>query len=280
MIKVLCTLSERQLHSELRKIIFPPKGRLHCTHCQSFVVKKLRNENRYHCPRCRKKFSLFSGTWLEHSRIPLTTFMILLWSWMNEYSIGQSCDITRLSVPSVRRYFRLFRIHVVKSTVFKPQKSVQVDEAYFGSYRKSSNFYHGIKKYHLKPKVCVSGIACPSLGTLAMRVIEGVKTKPIQDFIREKVPRDVHVYSDGSPIYTSLQTTHSHTSQTHDLGFHNAAFIEGCWSWTKRRLFKQYHHFTLKYAKEYVRELEWRFNTRKLAKEPLTELRKSLSLFQ
>lgn len=279
MIKVTCTLSESRLRVEFRKIFFPPKGRLHCIHCRSYVVKKVKSEDRYHCPRCRKKFSLFSGTWLEHLRIPLTTFMILLWSWMNEYSVDQAQDLTALSVPSIRRYFRLFRMHVVKSVAFEPQESVQVDEAYFGSYRKSSNTYHGQRTYHLKPKVCVSGIACPSLGTLALRVITGVKTKPIQDFIREKVPTNVHVYSDGSPIYTSLRTTHSHTSQTHDQGFHNAAYIEGCWSWTKRKLFKQYHHFTLKYAKEYVSELEWRFNTRNSPKDPLTELRNSLSLF-
>lgn len=279
MINVSCTLSERELRTEFRRTFFPPKGRLHCPHCNSFVVRKVKSENRYHCSRCRKKFSLLSGTWLEHLRIPLTTFMILLWSWMHEYSVSHCGDLTGLAVPSIRRFFRLFRIHIVKSVAFEPQESVQVDEAYFGSYKKSSNSYHGQRTYHLKPKVCVSGIACPSLGTLALRVIEGVKTKPIQSFIREKVPPNVHVYSDGSPIYTSLRTTHTHTSQTHDQGFHNAAFIEGCWSWTKRKLFKQYHHFTLKYATEYVSELEWRFNTRKELKNPLLELRKSFSVF-
>jgi transposase-like protein len=198
---------------------------------------------------------------------------------MKEYSVTQAQDMTDLSIPSIRRFFRLFRLHVVKSVQFEPQKCVQVDEAYFGSFKKSSNVYHSQRTYHLKPKVCVAGIACPSLGQLALRVIDGVKTKPIQNFIREKVPTNVHVYSDGSPIYTNLRTTHNHTSQTHDQGFHNAAFIEGCWSWTKRRLFKQYHHFTGKYASEYVSELEWRFNTRKSPKDPLAALRNSFPPF-
>lgn len=275
MIKIACSLSERQIACELRKIFFPPKGRLNCLRCKSFRVKKIKSEDRYHCPKCRKKFSLLSGTWLGHLRIPLTTFMILLWSWMKGYTVEQAGDLTALSIPTLRRFFRLFRLHVVKSVEFKPQESVQVDEAYFGSYRKSSNMYHGSKKYALKPKVCVAGIACPSLGTLAMRVITGVKTVPIKNFIREKVPTDVTVYSDGSPIYTELRTTHFHVSQTHDLGFETAAYIEGCWSWTKRKLFRQYHHFTLKYAEEYVRELEWRFNMRKSPKDPLTALRNS-----
>lgn len=279
MIRITCVLSERQIECELRKMFFP-KGRVRCTKCGYSHVYRLKNDGRYHCPKCRKKFSLLSHTWLRHIRIPLDTFMILLWSWMKEYSIVQAEDLTHLSIPSIRRYFRLFRLHVVRSVEFEPQKCVQVDEAYFGSFKKSSNIYHSQQTYRLKPKVCVAGIACPSLGTLALRVIEEVKTKPIQNFIREKVPTGVHVYSDGSPIYNNLKTTHWHTSQTHDLGFHNAAYIEGCWSWTKRRLFKQYHHFTLKYAREYVAELEWRFNTRKSPKDPLAALRKSLPLFR
>ena len=273
MIRVTCSLSERQIESEFRKIFFSPKGRLKCVWCRSFKVKKVKNEGRYHCPKCRKKFSLLSGTWLGHIRIPLTTLIILLWSWMKEYSVEQAMDLTKLSHVSVRRYFRLFRLYVVKSVEFKPQVSVQVDEAYFGSFKKQSNSYHGVKKFRLAPKVCVAGISCPSLGILALRVIEGKPGVPIKEFIREKVPTDVTVYSDGSPIYTALRSTHQHISQTHDLGFGTASYIEGCWSWSKRKLFRQYHHFSKKYAPEYVRELEWRFNTRKQEKNPLLYLR-------
>jgi hypothetical protein len=128
--------------------------------------------------------------------------------------------------------------------------------------------YHGKRTSKVVQKTCVAGIAHPSLGTLALRVIEGKPGVPIKSFIREKVPRSVKVYSDGSYIYTGLRDTHRHRSQTHDLGFHNAAYIEDCWSWPKRKLFKQYYHFSKKYAHEYVQELEWRFNTRKSPKNP------------
>ena len=102
MIRVSCSLSERQIACELRKIFFPPKGRICCVRCQSFRVKKVPKEDRYHCPKCRKKFSLLSGTWLGHLRIPLTTFMILLWSWMKGYSVDQAHDLTSLSVVTIR----------------------------------------------------------------------------------------------------------------------------------------------------------------------------------
>src|ERR1051326_1888474 len=128
MIKVTCVLSERQLEAELRRIFFPPGGRIRCVRCKSFRVKRVPSERRYHCPKCRTKFSLLSGTWLGRLRIPLTTFMLVLWCWMKEYSIPQAGDLTKLSVVSIRRFYRLFRLRVVKSVEFRPQESAQVDE--------------------------------------------------------------------------------------------------------------------------------------------------------
>jgi transposase-like protein len=190
-------------------------------------------------------------------------------AWIKEYPITMAAEACGVSDVTIRRYYRLFRINIVKSIAFKPRDNVQVDEAYFGQFRKVSNFYHSYKKYELVDKVCVAGISCPATGALAAKVIRTFpKTQPILSFIREHVPTDVKVYSDGSSIYNDLHKTHRHEPQTHDLGFHNAYFIEGCWSWMKRKLFKMYHHFDRKYSEEYIAELTWRFNTRKLSKDP------------
>lgn len=213
--------------------------------------------------------SPFSHTWLRHVKIPWKVFLAILTAWIKEYPIRMASEACGVSDVTIRRYYRLFRINVAKSVAFEPRDNVQVDEAYFGQFRKVSNFYHGYKKYELVEKICVAGISCPSTGMLAARVIRTFpKTKPILSFIMEHVPGDVKVYSDGSAIYNDLKKTHFHISQTHDLGFHNAYFIEGCWSWMKRKLFKMYHHFDRKYAEEYIAELTWRFNTRKLPKDP------------
>ena len=262
------SLSERQIRSRLRLYIFK-LGRVKCIHCNSFKLIYLKNEGRYHCCKCRKKISIFAHTWLRHVKIPWKVFMAILEAWIKEYPVklaGEACGVSEVTVY---RYYQLFRIHIVKNIAFKPQKNVQVDEAYFGSYRKTSNYYHGYKKYKLVDKICVAGISCPKTGTLAARVIRiSPKTRPILEFIREYVPNNITVYSDGSAIYNDLKKTHFHVSQTHDLGFHNAYFIERCWSWMKRKLFKMYHHFNRKNSEEYVAELVWRFNTRKLPKNP------------
>lgn len=275
MYKIKFVFNERQVRSKLRKIIFT-KGRLKCPHCSSFIIKRIKSEDRYYCKRCRRKFSLLSNTWMKDIKIPLPIFILLLQLWLEEYSIKNIKKLTKLSTPTIRRYFVLFRANIVNIADFSPKINVQVDEAYFGRLKKANNYYHGWRTFRTQEKVCVAGISCPVTGTLATKVIDKPKGRPIRQFIYNTVPTNIHIYSDGSYIYTNLKKHYSHTSQTHDLGFHNAYYIESCWSWMKRKLFIQYHHFHRKNAEDYVSELTWRFNIRNEPKNPFDYIKDSL----
>ncbi len=269
------SLSERQIKARLRSCILKGK-RMVCHHCGSHQLIYLKKEDRYHCKKCRKKTSLFRETWLRHVKISLKLFLKILIAWTKEFSVHVAAEACETSHVTVRRYYRLFRQHIVKSLEFKPQHDVQVDEAYFGQFKKQANYFHGVRRYKVIDKVCVAGIGCPTTGELYARVIRAIpKGSAIREMIREQVPTDITVYADGSYIYTRLRSTHELIQQTHDLGFHHAYFIEGCWSWMKRKLFKMYHHFDRKYAEEYIAELTWRFNTRKSPKDPWIWLRNS-----
>lgn len=265
--------SERALKAQLRRLVFK-NGRVCCPHCGRYRIQRI--EHRYWCGRCRKKFTLTSHTWLKGMKLPLTTFFNLVDCWLYEVPVREAGRRCRVSVVTARHWYRMFRLHVAEETVFKPQNEVQVDEAYFRRFKKGANYLHGFRKYRVMNKVCVAGIACPETGTLATRVIEGKPGKPIKVFVREYVPTDVPVYADGSHIYTRLDETHFLIQRTHDLGFQTAYYIESCWSWMKRKLFRMYHHFTKRYAHEYVRELTWRFNTRQEPKDINVFLARSL----
>lgn len=277
MYQIKLDFSEQRIKTILRKIIFK-KGRLKCPCCGCFKILRIKKEDRYHCQRCRKKFSILSRTWLKNIKIPLPIFIILLSFWLEDVTVGLASKFTGLSRPTVYKYFRLFRKYIVQTIDFEVKNSVQVDEAYFGQFRKQANYFHGKRTYQISEKTCVAGISCPTTGQLTTMIIEGRPGKPVKQFIYRKVPATIKVYSDGSPIYTYLNKYYGydHQAQTHDLGFHNAYYIESCWSWMKRKLFKQYHHFTRKYAQEYVSELTFKFNTRKRDKNPFYYLSKSL----
>jgi transposase-like protein len=264
------SFSQNQIKAALRKMAFR-NGRLKCPHCGYFKVRSI--EKRYYCLRCRKKFSLSSNTWLKNIKLPLKTFIALLECWLTGRSVKDAAESLEISRPTIYRYYQLFRLNVAKTVDFKPENDVQVDEAYFGQFKRQANWYHGFMKYKVIDKTGVAGISCPSTGQLRTIIIEGRPGKFINDFIQRNVPTNIPIYSDASFIYRYLyRKGYRHLSMSHDRGFDYSYYIESCWSWMKRRLFKQYHHFTRKYAKDYVQELTWHFNTRKDIKNPLKTL--------
>jgi len=275
MYHITLNISERRVLALLRRIVWE-KGRPRCPRCGIFRVRAVRKEGRYHCPRCRRKFSLLSHTWMRDVKVPLPVFILLLSFWLEDVTVDFAAKLLTLSRPTVYRYYRLFRGHVVQIVDFLPQTAVQVDEAYFGQFKKRANYLHGTRTYKMQDKTCVAGIGCPTTGTLATMVVEGKPGMPIREFIHAHVPEDVKIFSDGSPIYTKLRSRYDHHAQTHDRGFETAYYIESCWSWMKRKLFKQYHHMSRKYAKDYVRELTFKYNTRKEPKNPFQYIAKSL----
>ena len=272
MLELKTSFNDRQIKTALRNTFFN-KGRLKCPHCQSFKVRSI--EKRYYCTRCRKKFSLYSNSWIRHIKIPLKTFVIVLECWLKCKSVNDTAELSKTSIPTIRRYYRLFRLNIVKTVDFKPTDHVQVDEAYFGQFIKQANYYHGFVKYQVVEKTGVAGISCPATGQLRTAIIEGRPGQFVKDFIRQNVPTNIRVNSDASFLYRNLyKLGYNHYSMSHDRGFEYSYYIESCWSWMKRRLFKQYHHFTRRYASEYVQELTWHFNTRKDTKNPLKCLTK------
>jgi len=61
--------SEAKIRKLLRKIIFGKN--LFCPHCHSRKI--YRSDGRYRCRKCRKPFTLLSGTWLCHMRLSLSS---------------------------------------------------------------------------------------------------------------------------------------------------------------------------------------------------------------
>lgn len=159
MLELKTSFNEKQIKAALRKVFFN-KGRLKCPHCSCFEVRSI--EKRYYCTRCRKKFSLYSNSWLRHIKIPIKTFVIILECWLKAKSVNDTAELSKISIVTIRRYYRLFRLNIVRTEEFKPIDHVQVDEAYFGQFIKQANYYHGFIKYKVVEKTGVAGISCPA----------------------------------------------------------------------------------------------------------------------
>ena len=84
--------SETKIRKQLRKIIFGKH--LFCPRCRSRKVYV--SENRYRCQKCRRPFTLLSGTWLKNIKLSLRTLYALLWCWTQRIPVLQTQKLCHL----------------------------------------------------------------------------------------------------------------------------------------------------------------------------------------
>ena len=118
--------SETKIRKYLREIIFG--NNIFCPWCRSQRVH--RSEDRYRCRKCRRPFSLLSGTWLKGMKLSLRTFWALLWCWTQKIPVQQTQKLCHVNEETVYHWFRQFRVHLPNFTPIL-NGVVQMDEAYF-----------------------------------------------------------------------------------------------------------------------------------------------------
>lgn len=90
--------SAAKIRAQLRSIRFGKN--LQCPRCSSRQVR--RSEDWYRCVRCRRPFSLLTGTWLQGTKLSLRTVWALLWCWTQAVPILQTEKLCSLNEKTVR----------------------------------------------------------------------------------------------------------------------------------------------------------------------------------
>lgn len=249
--------SEAQIKKHLRKIIF---GRnLFCPRCHSRAVYS--SEDRYRCPRCRKPFTLFSGTWLQNMKLSLRTFWAILWCWTQKIPVLQTTKLCHVNEKTIRYWFREFRLHLPD---FEPilQGKVQMDEAYFKS---------------------LSLLLAKQIGSkrLAHQVIykNSVNKGEASNFIFQWISPGSKLQTDGAGIYRKINRWWpvKHKVDIHKkFEFGLTSEIEGLFGNLRTFIRRMYHHVTPEYLPEYVSEFCFRFSSPEIFISPNDYLAKTL----
>lgn len=249
--------SEAKIKKQLRQIIFGQN--VHCPWCRPRQVKT--SDNRYWCQKCRKHFSLFTGTWLADLKLPLRTWYALLWCWTQRIPVLQSQKLCHLSEEAVRYWFRQFRIHL---PVFEPilEGKVQMDEAYF---RK------------------LSLILAKQIGTrnLAHQIIfkKSVDRTEAARFLFQWIAPKTRLQTDGAGIYRTIDQWWQvrHKVDIHrKFQFGLTSEIEGMFGVLRTFIRRMYHHATPEYLPEYVSEFCLRFSSPEIFSSPFSYAAKTL----
>lgn len=280
-------LSGTRILSILRAARFGDRTR--CPGCG--YTRKLwrRAEDRWRCGRCRKRFGLFTGTWLERVRFsPAEIYELLLWFEL-ELTDHKIAGRVQVPYPRVHRFLLRLReaIHAFEDrSIVLLDGAVEVDESYFGP--RFRNRRRATREARRKARKVKRGRGAKGLqqavfgiyerldGIVYVQPVADVSGRTLQAILREKVSIETTIYSDTLGSYQGLerrfaahQTVH-HGAQEYVRGRASINGIEGFWAYAKERLLKHHGvspgHFLL-----YLKEMEYRFNHRDLNPEEFAQ---------
>lgn len=249
--------SEAQIRKHFRKIVYGKN--VFCPLCRSREVFK--SENRYRCKKCRKPFSLLSGTWLSNMKLSYQTFWKLLWCWTQKIPVLQAQSFCLVSEVTVRHWYREFRIHLPQFESILEGK-IQMDEAYFRGMSLLMAKEIGSKK-------------------IAFQVLNknSVNRTEAMDFIFSCIKPGSKLQTDGASIYKGVERWWpvKHSRDIHSrFEFGLTSEIEGMFGNLKTFIRRMYHHVTKEYLVEYIGEFCCRFSSPEIFKDPLSYLEKTL----
>ena len=252
--------SNTQIRKCIRRIRFGKHVR--CPRCGTRKISV--SEQRYRCLRCRRPFSLLTGTFLEGMRLSYRTLWALLWCWTQQVPVKQTMALCGLSHKSVRRAFALFRAQIPEEFTLL-EGNVQLDEAFFGGKR---------------------GLALmlgKQIGTrkLAHAIVPvDVQRGHAFQFLAQNVRPKTRLQTDGGGIYRNIHRWWpvEHRKDIHaKWEFALTSEVEGMFGNLRTFLRRMYHHVSVTYFPAYAGEFCARFSHPETFTSPLSFLEISLS---
>lgn len=253
--------SEKQIRKQLALVVFG--RRVACPRCGLKAgVAAVDRARKWRCRRCRKPFSLTSATWLSGMKISTRHLWALAWCWQRKVAVQQARELLGLSVPTVRRWYALFRDNLDPGPGPILEGRVQMDEMFV-----RGGFVIGAKDVARK-RVCLEVVAGR----------HPTKTDAMA-FIRERVRRGSTLCTDGGSIYNGCGKLWpvKHERDIHKrFEFAVTSEIEGTWGVLRTFMRRMYHHVTFAKLPKVVAEFEARYSRPELFVSPLAFFKNSL----
>lgn len=253
--------SDEQIRRKLVKIIFGP--RVWCPDCgRQCHVQTLKANELWRCRRCRNRFSLTSVTWLRGMKISVRHLWALVWCWQHKINVEQARDLLGLSIPTVRRWYGLFRDHLELDFEVVLEGDVQMDEMFV-----KGGFVIGAKDVKRKRlKFLVVSSPYPTKQDAA-------------SFVQHHVRPGSTLCTDGGGIYRGIEKWWplEHVREIHSrFEFEITSEIEGMWGVLRTFIRRMYHHVTFAKLPKVVAEFEARQTQPEMFELPLTYLKNAL----
>ena len=280
--------TEADAYKLMEELVWPGGEPPACPHCSAaekfyYLAPKDGTEGRktrtgaesqrrvWKCSACRKQFSVMTGSIFHGSKIPLRTWLLVLFEMVSSKNGVSAREIERkYGLTSKSAWFMTQRIREAMKTA--PMAAllggaVQVDETWIGG--EPRNRHRNDPRE--KPRASGTGDKQPIVSlvhyetrSVHSRVVPDVTAKNLLPAILEVTdPKRTHLHTDSARAYRQIAPDFAaHEYVNHSLGEYVRGNVstnlnEGYFSQLKRSLDGTHHHVSVEHLQRYLHQFDW-----------------------
>jgi transposase-like protein len=222
------------------------------------------------CGHCRKQFTARVGTIFEDSPLPISKWLLAIHLMCSSKKGVSAKQIEReLGITYKSAWYLCHRIRLamtkepLASKLGGAGEIVEADATYVGG--KAGNNKH--KGYKAKPKSVVLTLVERD-GEVRAFPVPAERKGVLHPIMQANIDGAAHIMTDKSFAYPGLKKHFaSHHAVNHSMeyvrGIVHTNFAESFHSLLKRGIFGTFHHVSAKHLERYLKEFEFRWNSRK-----------------
>ncbi len=265
-----------------------PNGQV-CPHCGSirehYFLKPSNGKSRktrtgsaserrvWKCADCRRQFSVLTGTIFHGTKIPVRTWVFVVFEMASSKNGVAAREIERkYNLTAKSAWFMMHRLReAMKRDPLAGLLSGRVvaDETWFGG--KPKNRHGHNPKDHMQgehDKVPIMALVSRETGEVRSRIVPNVKAPSLRGVLREHVdPAATHLHTDSSLGYRKIAGDFAgHSAVNHNIreyvrGDVSTNQAECYFSQLKRSIDGTHHHVSHEHLPRYLAEFDFRFST-------------------
>ena len=223
----------------------------------------------FRCRACRKRFSVRSGTVMQHSNLGYQVWAMAIYLFMTSLKSVLSMKLHRDLNIAQNSAWHLS--HRIRAALFQAGTGfagpVEVDETYLGGKRK--NMPNSVRKELTGRgpvgKTAVVGAKDRATNQVAAKAVPATDKQTLQGFVQDHADRQATVYTDEARAYETLPFEHEsvkHSVSEYVRGQAHTNGVESFWSMLKRGYCGTFHKLSPKHLDRYVQEFAGRHNLR------------------